>query len=133
MTPTRRRGIAGFATLVALSAYGGAVGLAGGGADPNGTLDDRLPFHSPVFAALALVAIVAVPNTALAWYAARGDRHTGIAARFAGLMLIGWIAVEIAIIRELSWLQPIYAGVGVALVAVGRHLDHVHARELVST
>jgi hypothetical protein len=132
MTPTRRRiGIAGFATLVALSAYGGAVGLAGGGADPNGTLDHRLPFHSPVFAALALVMIVAVPNTVLAWYSARRDRRTSAAAEFAGLMLVGWIAVEIAIIRELSWLQPVYVAVGIALIAIGRHLEH--ARKLVSS
>jgi hypothetical protein len=39
---------------------------------------------------------------------------------FAGVMLIGWIVVELAVIRELSWLQVFYVGVGAAFTAFAR-------------
>jgi hypothetical protein len=123
----RRRGLAVYSALVAFSAYAGAVGLAGGGADMGHDLNHRLPFHSPVFGAFALIVIVAVPATALARQAARGDRRTGETAVFAGVMLIVWIAVEVAFIRQFSRLQPFYVGVGITLVVIGRRAGHDRA------
>jgi hypothetical protein len=118
----RRTGLAIYASLVALSAYGGAVGLATGGLDLGSKLDHRLPFHSPAFGALALVMLVAIPATALARQAACGDERMAVTATFAGIVLIGWIAVELLFIRELSWLQPFYVGVGITFVAIGRRV-----------
>ena len=120
MLPPRHLGLASYAALVALSAYGGAVGLATGALDMGGTLNHRLPFDSPVLGALALAAIVGLPSTALARYAWRGDRRIGAASLIAGMMLIGWILVELAFIRELSWLQPFFVGVGATFVVIGR-------------
>ena len=37
-------------------------------------------------------------------------------------MLIVWIAVELAFIRQFSWLQPFYLGVGVTFVVIGRRV-----------
>ena len=77
-----------------------------------------------MFGAVALTLIVAVPNTALAWCAGRGDpRLAATAAFIAGTLLIGWIAAELAIIRELSWLQPFYIAVGASLLVIGARLD----------
>jgi len=115
--------VAVYAGAIAFSAYAGAVGLATGVLDTAGTINSRLPFESPVFGAVALTLIVAVPNTALAWCAGRGDPRFTAAARFAGTLLIGWIAVELAIIRELSWLQPFYIAVGASLLVIGARLD----------
>jgi hypothetical protein len=117
----RRVGLSCYATFVALSAFAGAAGLATGGLALGGKLDHRLPFHSPVFGAVALALVVGLPSTALARDAWRGDRTLGITALLAGIALVGWIAVELAFIREFSWLQPFYAGVGVTYVAIGRH------------
>ena len=121
--PTRARrrvGLTWYGSLVAFSAYAGAVGLAAGATDTGSTINARLPFHSPVFGAVALAVIVGVPNTAVAWFAWRGDRRARPAALVAGVMLIGWIVVEFAIIREFSWLQPLYVAVGASLVAISR-------------
>lgn len=56
----RRPGLAVYASLVALSAYAGAVGLATGALDLGATLNRRLPLHSPVFGAIALGIFVGV-------------------------------------------------------------------------
>jgi len=118
--PDRRAALAWYAAFIAFSAYAGAVGLAGGAIDTRGTIDARLPFHSSVFGAIALTIVVGVPNTVLAVCAWRGDDRTGLVALTAGALLVGWIAVEIAFIRELSFLQPAYVAVGASLVVIGR-------------
>ncbi len=46
----------------------------------------------------------------------------GAAEIAAGALLVGWIVVEIAFIRELSFLQPCFALVGVVFVVIGRRL-----------
>jgi len=104
----------------ALSAWAGAVALATGivQLDDN-RLDSRLPFDSPVFGGSALACIVAVPSTMLAWHAWRGDQQTDRVAVTTGALLAGWIAVELATLRELAWLHPTYAAIGAGLIAVG--------------
>jgi hypothetical protein len=121
-TDRRRPGLAVYAAFLAVSAWGGVVGLATGVLDMGHDLNRRLPFHSPVFGACALAVIVAIPATALARQAARGDGRTGETALFTGVMLIVWIAVELAFIRQFSGLQPVYIGVGATFVVIGRNL-----------
>ena len=104
---------------VAISAYGGAIGLATG-ADLGHELNQRLPFHSPVFGAVALALIVGVPSTVVAALAKRGDPRADTALVGAGVLLIGWIAVELAFIREFQFLQVVYVIVGLVYVALGR-------------
>jgi len=116
----RRTGLAVFAGLVAVSAYGGALGLILGFLDLGARINARLPFGSPVLGGLALALIVAVPSTVLAWWAWRGDPRTDLAAVVTGVLVIGWIVVELAFIRELSFFHPTYVAVGAALVWVGR-------------
>ncbi len=115
----RRAALCVYAAIVSFSAYAGAVGLATGTLDTSGSINERLPFHSPVFGGVALAIVVGIPTTVLARYAWRGDRNTGRTAVVAGSLLIAWIAVELAFIRELSWLQFFYVGVGATFIAVG--------------
>ena len=117
----RRVPLAAYAGAVAVSAYAGTVGLATGVLALGGRLDHRLPLHSPVLGGLALAVIVGGPATLVAGLAARGDARTDRAAIVAGVLLIAWIAVELAFIREFSPLQPFYAAVGASFVAAGRH------------
>ena len=36
------------------------------------------------------------------------------------MLLVGWIVVELVVLREWSWLQPLYAAIGVSLIAGSR-------------
>ncbi len=104
---------------MALSAFGGAVGLVSGWLSLGVRLNERLPFASPVMGGLALVVVIAVPFTVLARRAWLGDGSTGAGAILAGATAIGWIAVQLAVLREFSFFQPMYAAIGVAFVVAG--------------
>jgi hypothetical protein len=93
---------------IALSGYAGVVGLLGGGISFGDTIDARLPFGSLFVAGLALLAIVAVPMTVASVAAGRGMRHSADIVFGAGLVLVGWIAVELAFIKAYSWFHPTY-------------------------
>jgi hypothetical protein len=115
-----RAGLAIFAAIIAFSAYAGAIGLVSGGLS-LGDVTSRLPFGSPVLGGIALALIVAVPSTYLAWLAWRADPRTDAAALIVGVLIIGWIVVELAFIREFSFFHPLYLVVGAALIWIGRH------------
>lgn len=59
-----------------------------------------------------------------AWQALHGmrfdeGRHWAwSSSMFLGIALLAWIALELAVLPDRSWLEAIYAGVGVALVAL---------------
>lgn len=115
-----RTALAVYAVLIGVSAYAGAMGLIVGFLTLPRDLEQRLPFASPVLGGVALAVIVAVPATVVAVLAWRGDPRTDGAAVIEGLLLIGWIVVELAFIRELSYFHIIYAVVGVGLIGWGR-------------
>jgi hypothetical protein len=108
--------LAGF---VAISAYGGAAALIAGWLRPSTSMAESLPFHSPVFAGIALACVVAAPATVVAVLAWRRHRRDRDAATLAGVLLVGWIVVEAAIIRQFSALQVVYGLAGAGLVASG--------------
>jgi hypothetical protein len=115
-----RFGLTCFAAFIAISAFGGAVGLVTGSLDLGPELNERLPFDSPVIAAAALAVVVGIPSTVVMIRSWRGDTGTAAAARVAGWLLIAWIAIEIAFIHEFSILQAVYAVAGVVYVVLGR-------------
>jgi len=115
----RHPGLAVLSALNALAATGGAWGLASG-ALALGGLESRLPWESTLLGGLALFVVVAVPNSVLASLAWRGDRRTGPTAVATGLALVVWILIELAFLRELSFFHPLYLGVGLVMVWLGR-------------
>lgn len=117
------RSLALFAALNAVAAWSGAVGLIGGGLSFGRRLDDRLPFDSRPFAGVALALVIAIPLSMLAGAAWRGDRRTGPGAELAGVLVVGWILVQLAVLRAFSWFQPTYLLVGAVLIAWGRWID----------
>jgi uncharacterized protein len=125
---TRRPWLAGVAGVNALAAWVGALGLATGGTDFGATINERLPFDSLLLAGVALVAVVAVPLTALAWSAWAGGSRTDDLAFVAGLALIGWIVGQAAVIRAFSLFQPLYLAVGASLVAASHRVVLTPAR-----
>jgi hypothetical protein len=50
----------------------------------------------------------------------RGDRRTGPASAVAGILLMGWIVVELTFTRSPSFFHPIYFAVGVVFLFIGR-------------
>lgn len=118
----RRPWLAGFAALNALGAWAGAVGLVTGGTDFGASINERLPFDSLVLAGLALAVIVGIPLSVLAWSAWTGGSRTDELALVVGLVLIGWILVQVAVIRAYSFFQPTYLVVGAAFVAASHRV-----------
>jgi hypothetical protein len=109
-----------FAAVNAAAAWGGAIALLAGWTDFGDRLDHRLPFESPALAGLALAVIVAVPLSGLAALAWRGDPRTARAAMCAGVVLVAWIAVQLAFLRAFSVFQPAYVVIGLLFVVAGR-------------
>jgi hypothetical protein len=104
---------------VAISAYGGAAGLITGWLRPSSSMTARLPLHSPVFAGIALACVVAVPATVVAVLAWRRHPRDRDAAAVAGVLLVGWIVVELAVVRQFSALQVVYGLAGLGLIVSG--------------
>jgi hypothetical protein len=117
-TPQRRYGVMAFAGYVSISAYFAAVGLISGLLPIDAAMSATLSLHSPVFAGLALAVVVGLPASTVVWLAALGHPRTANAATLAGVFLVGWIGVELAIVREFSALQVLYAAAGIGLIAV---------------
>jgi hypothetical protein len=118
--PKVRWGLAVLALVNSVAAVGGAVGLATGTVGLDDNLNARLPFASPVFGAIALALLVAVPFALVAVLAWRGDERADLAATAAGLVLVGWIAVQLAFLRSLSFFHPFYVAMGCVFVWLGR-------------
>lgn len=122
--PHAHRTLAVGAAAVALSALAGAVGLIGGGLSIGLRLNERLPLGSPVLGGLALAAVVGVPFSVLATRAWKADSRTGFTALVAGAVLISWLVVELAFIRELSFFHPLFVAVALTFMAAGRAVAH---------
>jgi hypothetical protein len=103
----------------AVAALGGAWGLASGVIDFGPAVTSRLPFDSPVFAALCLGAFVGLPNLALALLALARHPLAALGSVVVGAGMVVWIVVQIAVIREFSFFQPLYTWVGLMMAVVG--------------
>lgn len=109
--------IAGF---VAFSAYGGAAGFMTEKLSLGPEMDARLPFGSRRFSGAALGGIIGVPFTVLTVRAWRGDPRTGPTSTGAGLTLMAWILVQLAFLRRVSFLHPLFFVVGALFAFAGR-------------
>ena len=116
--------------FMACGAIAGGFGLITGSIDFGATVNSRLPYDSPVLAGLALFLVVAVPMSFAAVAVAAGWSGADRALQLAGLLLVGWIGVEVVVIRTYSWLQPACALWGLLVAGLGllpRH--HPHSRD----
>lgn len=111
--------ITSLCALMAVWSYGGAIGLMAGAVDLGSTVNIRLPAGSPVLAGFGLLALVAVPMTVAAVSAWRHFDSTWWITVLAGALLVVWIIVQIAFIRQYEWLQPFCVIYGIVLIALG--------------
>jgi hypothetical protein len=123
MTERRTRrlqtGAAALTGLIALSAYAGVVGLVGGVISFGEIINARLPFHSLFLGGIALLFFVAAPMTVAAVACIRDLRYAAELVIAAGLLLVAWIAVELAFIKSYSWFHPTYLGLAVLVLICG--------------
>jgi hypothetical protein len=105
--------------LIALSAYAGVVGLVGGWISFGEIINARLPYGSLLLAGIALLFFVAAPMTVAAVAALRGRTYAGDIVVGAGLLLVAWIAIELAFIKSYAWFHPTYLALAVLVMLCG--------------
>ncbi|PXW30333.1 UNVERIFIED_CONTAM: hypothetical protein DES50_108143 [Williamsia faeni] len=110
------------ATTTSVLALAGAIGVAGGGTRFGEEIESRLPWQSPVFAGIALAVVVGIPTALAAFTLWRNTTQAALITLIAGFLLVGWIAVQIAVIQTFNPLQVVFGLVGFQLVAAGSQM-----------
>jgi hypothetical protein len=93
--------------------------LVGGVISFGEVINARLPFHSLFLGGIALLLFVAAPMTAAAVACIRDLRYAAELVIGAGLLLVAWIAVELAFIKSYSWFHPTYLGLAILVLICG--------------
>ncbi len=114
----RRSVLCLIAGLLATWAFAGALGLITGALALSPVAEARLPWQSPILAGVALAVMVGLPMTVVALTAQDSPRTTQT-AMVASCALIGWILLQLLLLRELSWLQPACVILAVVVAALG--------------
>lgn len=102
--------------FVAISAVGGAVALILGAAGPVPL--EHTPFETALFPGVVLAVMVGGTSSVSAVLVARRSTFAIDAMLLAGGTLVIWIVAELAMLRATSWLQLVYGGLGVILLAL---------------
>jgi hypothetical protein len=106
----------------AINAFGGAYyGLAGAQGVPREWLEGS-PFSDYTIPSIVLGAVVGGSLLLAALAVFRRWLDARLFATGAGVILLGWIAVQVAIIGYVSWMQPVTAAWGVAILLGARVL-----------
>ena len=126
MRRTRRRPrTLGFVVLllfIAVNAAGGGVyGLIGAPGVPRHWLRGS-PFSSYLVPGIILLVVVGGVHLVAAIMVLRRNSRAAAVAAVAGLVLLGWIGVQVAMIGYVSWLQPAMAILAVITLAQARRL-----------
>ena len=108
--------------LLAVGAYGGAIGLISGGIE-IGEAAASLPFGSLVFAGICLALVNGVLPTIVLIGALRRRRWAQVGHLVVGLALVAWIVAQVAILGPpLHPLQAIYFAWGWIIAALAAKL-----------
>jgi hypothetical protein len=81
-----------------------------------------LPFDTWVLPGIALAALVAVPNVVAGILVARGHPRARIVSILTGGILIGWIVVQLALIQQYFYLQPVMGVCGLLTIGLAYRL-----------
>jgi len=119
---TRKHVLGSLLAVVAMNAFaGGYYGLAGAKNVPREWLAAS-PFDDYMIPSLFLIFLVGGACFGAMLAVIAGLRSARALSAGAGVVLLGWIAAQVAIIGPVSWLQPLMALVGVLLVALAWRL-----------
>jgi hypothetical protein len=123
-----RLGLVALELFVGVGAvYGGIMLIADAWSLPLSYLDP-LPLTSWTWPGVALLAVVAVPMLGAAYLTIRRRRFGGEASVAAGLVLVGWIIAQLAVMGpQMAW-QPAMAVLGAVVALLGWRLIRVQRR-----
>ena len=103
----------------AVNAFGGGFyGLSGAKGVPTEWLNGS-PFPDYFVPSLILLVVVGGSFMVAAMAVFTGLRIARLAALAAGIVVLGWLAVQLAIIGYVSWMQPTTAIAGVLILVLG--------------
>ena len=109
--------------LLAVGAFGGALGLATGGVDLGPSTAD-LPFGSTVFAGVALGIVNGLLPTAVLIGALQQRAWALLGHWVVGAALTAWIVVQVGFLGwPPHWLQVLYFAYGLTILGLARRLD----------
>lgn len=109
--------LAGF---VAVSAWGGAIYLLLGAPGLTAELPEFLPGETWLPGGIALGLIVALPMSIASYLLGMKRVAGGRAAMVAGVLLMSWIIIQVALVGYISLLQPAMFAAGLAVLVLGR-------------
>jgi len=114
-----RYSLGGLLVFGALNAFGGGYyGLSGAKGVPTEWLKGS-PFPDYFVPSLILLVVVGGSFIVAAMAVFTGLRIARLAALTAGIVVLGWLAVQLAIIGYVSWMQPTTAIAGVLVRVLG--------------
>jgi hypothetical protein len=103
----------------AVNAFGGGYfGLSGAEGVPREWLEGS-PFSDYFVPSLILLVVVGGSFSVAATLVFAGLRIARLAALMAGIVVLGWLAVQLSIIGYVSWMQPTTAIAGVLVLVLG--------------
>jgi hypothetical protein len=121
--PRARIALAVLLALLGMNALaGGWYGMTGARGVPTEWLGGS-PFRSYFVPSLILFVIVGGVALFAAVAVVRQLRRARVAALAAGTIAVVWIAVQLAIIGYVSWLQPLVAGGGLLILRLAATLE----------
>ncbi|MBS1510305.1 MAG: hypothetical protein JST86_05650 [Bacteroidetes bacterium] len=82
----------------------------------NPAVLQNTPFHNFLIPGLVLTFVVGASNAAAVLLLVRRSPAQFNAALFAGLMITGWITVQVLLIQTFHWLQLVYVVAGVFIM-----------------
>jgi len=80
------------------------------------------PFKNFRIPGLLLATVVGGSTLASALLVALGARHASQVALLGGAVVVGWIAVQVALIGFVSALQPVVGALGLGMIALARRI-----------
>jgi hypothetical protein len=104
--------LAGVAAFVAVSALWGGVALVRNGYDMPTSWLQGTPFTSWTWPGVALLVGVTAPHAVLAGLVTLGSRWARLAGFACGVLLVAWIAVQLVVLQQVFFLQPVIVAVG---------------------
>lgn len=122
-----RWALGGLLAFGALNAAGGAIyGLSGAKGVPVEWLAGS-PFHDYFVPSFVLLVVVGGSLITAAVAVLTSARHAHAATLAAGILLLAWIAAQVAIIGYVSWMQPTTAAAAVVVLVLAARLPRTPA------
>jgi hypothetical protein len=116
--PVGRWLLVGLEVIIAVNAIYGGIGLMVNGMGMPADWLDAMPLHSWTLPGVALLAVVAVPMSVAAIGELTRWRLAYVVSTTAGLVLIGWIVVQVLVLRRYFFLQPVLGVAGALVVGL---------------